>query len=207
MEELEPYAAGPEHLVQRREDDIPHPCAHPPEERPAIGEEHPHGPAERHAGGETRPADVAVLVGEREVVDAAQEARVERFLGGAVQAQPVAPVVVVDRVEASGVDRETVHRGPAKDGEDQVDHMPDAPQLPVSLHQLRHLSPRGLGEAVDQAERCRRAVTKELGEEAVDCLPQDVGRLDESGRRGEPTVSEHRIRGLDDGFGPLARWW
>ena len=59
-----------QHLVERGEDDVAHAGAHAPEERAAVGEEHPHRAAQRHAGGETRPAHVAVLVGEHEIVDA-----------------------------------------------------------------------------------------------------------------------------------------
>ena len=76
VEEAEPHAAAPEHLVERREDDVAHAGLHLPEEGAAVGEEHPQRAAQRLRRRQTRGVrGIAVLVGEAQVVQAAQVAR------------------------------------------------------------------------------------------------------------------------------------
>ncbi len=77
VEEPELDPAPLEHLVERREDHVAHPGAHLPEQRPAVGEEHAHGAAQRLPRRHPGPGAVAVLVGEDQVVDAPHEGRVE----------------------------------------------------------------------------------------------------------------------------------
>ncbi len=103
VEELEPHAAPPQHLVERREHDVAHPGSHLPEESAAVGEEGADRAAQRLPRGDPRPSDVAVLVGEGEIVERAHERARDRALRGAVQQQPLAAIVVVDGVEPARV--------------------------------------------------------------------------------------------------------
>ncbi len=151
MEELEAHPALLEDLVQRREDDVPHARVHAPEERAAVREEHAHRAAHRDAGGQPGLRRVPVLEGEDEVVDPVHEARVERLLGRPVHGEPLAPVVLVDRVEAARVEREAVHRRATQDRQDDVDDLPDPSQLAVLLDHLPQLVARRVGHRLDQA--------------------------------------------------------
>ena len=73
MEELEAHAPPSKGLVQGREHHIAHPCSHLPEHRSPVGKEHAAGEEEPGARADGGSGEVAVLVGEGEVVGATHE--------------------------------------------------------------------------------------------------------------------------------------
>src|SRR5260370_4741797 len=103
MEELKRNASVLKHFVQWCEDNISHARVHLPEQGSARGEEHAQGPTKAHSCRVTRTAIISVFIGERKVVRASEQCRVERTLGRAVQPQPFAHIVVVDRVKSTRI--------------------------------------------------------------------------------------------------------
>ena len=102
MEEAKAHPAATKRLIQGREDDIAHTGPHLPEQRPLVIEEHAQGEMEREPGRKSRPLRVAILVREREVVEAADERRVDGGVRGTMAGEPLAQVEVVDGVIAVG---------------------------------------------------------------------------------------------------------
>ena len=145
VKELEAHPAPGEHLPERREYHVAHSRLHLPEEGPPVGEERPEVPAQRGAGGDPRAAHVAVLVGEREVIEGTDLGAVDGPFRGAIEPQPLATVEVVDGIEAARVRHELETKRSAYHRERQVDDLPEAPELVVSRNQrleLRREPPR-----------------------------------------------------------------
>ena len=200
VEEGELDAARLQHLVERRKHHIAHAGAHAVEQRAAVGEEHPHGAAQRHPGGQARARDVAVLEGKGQVVDGAQKARLQRRLGRAVGAQPVAPVLIVDGVEATRVKGQALQRGAAQDGQDQVYHLPEAAQLGVSGGQPLGVLAGGARQGLDQPDQQGTAIAQRLRQPAVDGLQQQLAGLGCGGQAGELAVAQQGLDRRADGL-------
>ena len=101
MEEAEVHPAVAQHAVERAEDRLAHAAVEPVHQRALVGEGDPDEGLDRLAGGQVRLGRVAFAVGEDEVVEPLDEGCVlRRELVRAVLPEPVAQVVVVDRVEA-----------------------------------------------------------------------------------------------------------
>src|SRR6185369_5312107 len=79
------------------------------------------------------PLKVAVLVRQRQRVEAAHEGGVEGAFRGAVESQPFGDLVVVDRIEASRVVRQAEADDSAHDGEREIDDLPQPANLIVAL--------------------------------------------------------------------------
>ncbi|WP_437721294.1 hypothetical protein [Sorangium sp. So ce861] len=127
VEELEADASPPQHLVERRDHRLAHPRAHLVEDRAAVAREHAHHPEE----GEPRAG--AVSVAEREVVERAHEAARQRRLRGAVPAERVAELDVVERLEIGVRADQAVAQGAYEDGAEEVEDDPQAPEPGVEL--------------------------------------------------------------------------
>ena len=190
MKELEAHTALFQHLVQRGKDDIAHAGTHAPEQSPTIRKEHAHRAAQRHAGRQPRTLHVAIFERKREIVDSAHESRVERLLGRAIHAKPLAPIVVVDGVEAARIECQAVQRCAPQDCKDEIDHLPNPPQLAVIGHEAFEVISRGRRQAFDELEGNRGARPEHLRKEHVDRLSQNVTRFEERGSRRQLTVTE-----------------
>ena len=183
VEELEAHAAPLEHLVERREHDVAHAGLHPPEERAAVGEERAHAPRSACAGGEARPRDVAVLVGEGEVVEAAHEARVER---------PLATRRSAAATRGSRSRRWRRSRAGRAPGRSALRRAGSRAIRSITCQTRRssrrsRRAARAAARALPRARRGGGAATaapsrEQLGEPLVDRQPKDVGRLEDRGR-------------------------
>ena len=93
-------------------------------------------------------------------MQAAHERAVDRFLRGAVVAQPRAAIVMVDRIEALGREQQPLAQRTAHDREQDVDHLPHTPQLVIGPdRQLQLCACRllhGFVKTLDPVERKRR---------------------------------------------------
>ena len=123
VEELEPDATPPQHLVQRRDDGLPHARAHLVEDGAAVAGEHAHHPEQ----GEPRASTGAVAEGE--VVEGADQPARHRQLGGAVLAQPVAELDLVERLEPAGRPEDVVAQHADQADGAELEDGPQAPQL------------------------------------------------------------------------------
>ena len=129
---------------------------------------------------------VAVLVGEGEIVQRPDEAAVDRPLRGAVEAQPLPAVVVVDGVEAARIGQQPEAEPPADHRQHHVDDLPDAAELVVAADQLRELIAQGRGHRVMEAQEQVLRIAAQRGERD---LHQPQG-LDRRGERGELPILE-----------------
>ena len=195
VEEREADAAPAQHLVEGRENDVAHTRLHAPEERAAVGEERAHHAAERLARRDARARGIAVLVGEAEVVEAAQVAGVHRLLRGAVHEQPLAAVVVLDRVEAARVGRQVEADDAAQGRERQVDDRPQAPELDVLRRARVDLLARVGGERVEHPQDEVLGVARQRAEHRL----EQRDRLGERGERGHLAVAEEAGHARQDG--------
>src|SRR5688572_24591382 len=100
-EEAEIDATSGERLVERGEDDLPHPGLHAPKDRSLEIEEHAEGELETQPCCKPRPGAVAALIGEGEVVHAPDDGRVDRLPGRTMARQPLSIVEMVDPFVAS----------------------------------------------------------------------------------------------------------
>ena len=153
-----------EHLVQRREHDLAHPGLHLPEDRALEVEEQPAGEEQPEAGREAGSVPMAALVGEDQVVEAADEGGVER---GRVHpaVQPFAEVEVVDAGEALASEQ-TVGDGP----------------LDAAQREVRQLQQAAAGRAPDEVSTEHRPNLVELAEHGGDGgVVLDIGDAAERG--------------------------
>ncbi len=196
VEELEADAASAQDLVEGREDDVPHACPHLPEQRPPVGVEHSHRTPQPDPRGHRRPAGVAVLVGEPEVVEPAHEGRVDRLLGGAVEHQPVAHLVVVEGVEAARVSGQPAADRAAQPGQHQVQHHPQAAGLVVAADQSRQQAARAVGDEVDQPHHQLAGKQRQPLHQGT----QETGRLEHRRHRRQLPVAQQAQDGVGDGL-------
>ena len=153
VEEADLHAALLEHLVAGREHDVAHAGLHLPEHRAAVGEEHPQRAAQCLAGGQPWTCRVAVLVRQCQVVQAAHEGRIERALGRAVHAQPLAALEVVDGLQAAWRQQQAVAHRADQDRQHEVDDLPLAAHLVVGADDVLELLAHDAGHRVQQAQR------------------------------------------------------
>ena len=199
VEELEADAALFEHFVERRKHHVAHTAVHAPEQAAAVGEQHAEGSAQRCSGGEARALEVAVFVRERQRVDSAHERRVQRRVGRAVEPQPVAPIVVVDRVEAARIGQQAEAHDALHGGEHHVDDFPQAACLVVALGEHSELAPRVRADAVDQMEHRVLGILRQRPEHEL----EHRHRLHEAGHRRHHTELEDALDRVAD---RLAGW-
>ena len=124
VEEAELHAPLRQDLVARAEDGVPHAGVHLVDDVAVVAGDDPDHRLERLAGGEVRLRHVATFVGEREVVQGAQQrVGVDGDRLGAVAAEPGAQLLAVDGLEASPdqvvLDDAAEHRRREVDGREE----------------------------------------------------------------------------------------
>ena len=129
VEELELDSASAQRLVQRGDDDVPHPGRHLPEERALVLEQGDPGEQQGHPGGQCRSLAVAVLVSEDHVVQPANEGKVHDVGMGAVAENPRAEVLVVDGAEAAWISDQIVGDYSAYSRRLQRQEQPETPVI------------------------------------------------------------------------------
>ena len=196
MEECEAHPAPPQHLVQRGEYDVSHAAAHLPEYGAAVGEER----AEESSQGDPRrnpwALEVSIFVREAESVQPAQVSRVDGTRGGAVQEEPLATVVVVDRVEAARIIHEPEANLSPHGRERQVDDLPDPPQLGIVLESALEEPPRVRDGGVQEPHEDGARIVGERGDHDL----EQCEALRDPGERGELAVMDERRQRLGRRF-------
>ena len=134
MEEFDLHAALLQDLVDRLDDRIAGGAVELPDDRTLIGrrvhQRDHHGP--RLDLARLRP--VALGICEDQVVETADERRIQSDLVGAVRPQPVAIVEVIDALEIGfGIEQEAVSKGADKAGKTEIDEDPEVPQVRIFL--------------------------------------------------------------------------
>ncbi len=89
--------------------------------------------AQRLPRRQPRLGGVAVLVGERQIVERAHEAGLQRPLRSAVEPQELAAVEVIDGAQALGLGQQTIARHADQEGNHEVDHVPLAPEVGIEI--------------------------------------------------------------------------
>ena len=130
------------HLVQRGEHRFAHAGAHPPEHRATIGEKHAQRAAKGDAGGQRGTFLVAVLVSENQIIDAGDEAGIDRRPAGTVLHQPFPVVDMVDRIQSVLLEEHAVAEQAHGDRHDDVDDLGFPAKLLVDGNEVPQLLAR-----------------------------------------------------------------
>ena len=194
MKELETHPASLQHLIQRREHHITHAAAHTPEQRTAIGKEHAERATQRDTRGQPRFLHIPILVGECQIIDAAHEPAVQRTGTGAVECQPLPPVVLVEGIKSAWIEQQIFPHHAAHGRQDDIDHMPDAAQLLIVSDHPIHLALRDAREPLDDPQR--HVLTGRKHHQLRILMhhgAQQLAGFDGGGDRGQLAVTEQTI--------------